>query len=158
MLASLFGSISSKFFVCFICMIIFYSHLNDMKILRTKRFIPKRLNWVQHWVNRIGQFNTVILPFLLNHRGTNSKVPYFKLYAGCAKSIIFKMTSYLHKTSPLFKPSANALPGVSSSVPHSTCSPITSSIHCFASDSISLSYLALIWRIHKLQWTLRQTA
>ena len=37
-----------RFFVYCICIIMWHSHLNDVEIPETKRFIPKGLNWVQH--------------------------------------------------------------------------------------------------------------
>ena len=40
-----------------ICVIMWPSHLNDMQIPKTKHFIPKGLNWVQHWVSRIDLLN-----------------------------------------------------------------------------------------------------
>ena len=42
-----------RFFVYCICIIMWHSHLNDVEIPETKRFIPKGMNWVQHWVSRI---------------------------------------------------------------------------------------------------------
>ena len=68
---------------------------------------------------------------------------------GCTQSKYrwgYKLTPYLHRTSPFFKPSANALPGASSSAPHSTGSSTTSSIQRLTSISTFLSYLAFIWK------------
>ena len=36
-----------KFFVYCICIIMWHSHLNEMEILKTKRFIPKGLEFVR---------------------------------------------------------------------------------------------------------------
>lgn len=57
-----------RFFVCCICIIMKHSHLNHMEILGTKRFIPKDLNWIQHWVSRID-----LLPSKQNWTTTKNK-------------------------------------------------------------------------------------
>ena len=53
------------FFVCFICMMIKLSHLNDMEILGTNRFIPKGFELGTR-VSRIGEsLLTSLFTFLL---------------------------------------------------------------------------------------------
>ena len=45
-----------------------HSHLNDMEIPETKLLFPKGLNWVQHWVSRIGLF---VVPYRPSKTITN---------------------------------------------------------------------------------------
>ena len=51
-----FKSPGLKILYVFHCIIMWHSHLNDMEIPETKGFIPKGVNWVQHYVSRIGLF------------------------------------------------------------------------------------------------------
>ena len=60
---------------------------------------------------------------------------------------LFIIQTYLQSTSPLFKPSANELPGGSSHSPHPTGSSTTSSIQFLASNSTLLSYFASSWKV-----------
>ena len=45
-----------RFFVYCTCIIMWHSHLNVWKFLKQKFLFLKGLNWVQHWVSRIGLF------------------------------------------------------------------------------------------------------